>query len=108
MDQCESQTPKVGYVGPACPKSNCGLCYQVTNEGGYGGLPTGGIGNSIIVQIIDSCPSVSAWNFCKTEVTLDQRCGSLETNQMDIDEGAYVGLTGTNFSNVCSTLTYMP
>jgi hypothetical protein len=35
--KCDGQNPVSGYQGPACPTSNCGTCYQVTNTGGYGG-----------------------------------------------------------------------
>lgn len=97
MGNCAYQAPLAGYVGPACPTSNCGLCYNVTNNGGVGGSPIGGIGTSVIVQIIDSCPSVSAWNYCKTEVPSNQRCGNSQVNQLDIDQSAYAALTGVNF-----------
>ncbi|MCJ1395613.1 hypothetical protein MMC18_008499 [Xylographa bjoerkii] len=97
MANCENEAPVSGYEAPACPTSNCGLCYQVTNNGGHGGSTIGGIGNSIIVQIIDSCPSVSAWNYCKTEVPSDERCGNPLMNSLDIDQNAYAALTGVDF-----------
>ncbi|MCJ1476318.1 hypothetical protein MMC13_004984 [Lambiella insularis] len=98
MNNCVNEAPKIDYVGPACPTINCGLCYSVTNNGGYGGSPIGGMGNSIIVQIIDSCPSVSAWNYCKTMYPMEQRCGNPKVNQLDIDQSAYVALTGVAFT----------
>ena len=97
MGNCEDEAPLASYVGPACPTSNCGLCYQVTNNGGYGGSAIGGIGGTVIVQIIDSCPSVSAWNYCKTEVPSDERCGNPAMNSLDIDQTAYAALTGVDF-----------
>jgi len=98
MSNCHNQAPIASYESPACPTSSCGLCYRVTNLGGYGGVSVGGVGNSVIVQIIDSCPSVSAWNYCKTSVPSEQRCGNPNMNSMDIDQGAYLGLTGVEFS----------
>ena len=100
MSQCNGQSPIPGYANPNCPSSQCGVCYQVTNNGGYGGNAVGGGGNSVIVQIIDACPSGSAWNFCKTDVPADERCGDGGTNQLDIDQGAYAALTGTGWSDV--------
>ncbi|KAI9654326.1 MAG: hypothetical protein M1821_006642 [Bathelium mastoideum] len=99
-DNCNGQTPKSGYSGPACPTTNCGKCYLVTNEGGYGGASVGGVGRSVTVQIIDSCPSVSAFNYCKTDVPADERCGSSSTNALDIDQNAYQALTGQSFGSV--------
>ncbi|MCJ1421175.1 hypothetical protein MMC32_007537 [Xylographa parallela] len=96
------QSPAGDYAGPACPRANCGVCYQVTNLGPYGsGAPaTAAVGaRSVVVQIIDSCPSTSAWNFCKTDVPSDERCGSAGTNSLDIDLGAYRALTGGAWDN---------
>lgn len=91
-----------GYSVPACPTSNCRICYHVTNQGGYGGSGVGGVGNSVVVQIIDSCPAAHAENFCKTDVPADQRCGA-GTNTLDIDQSAYHALTGQGFGSVsCS------
>ena len=53
-----------------------------------------------MVQIIDACPHTSAWNYCKTDTALDQRCGDYQTNQLDIDQSAYVALTGEAFGSV--------
>ena len=88
-----------GYQGPPCPTSNCGICYRVTNQGGYGGAGIGGVGNSIVVQIIDSCPASHADNYCKTNVPGDERCAP-GTNALDIDESAYQALTGQPFGSV--------
>lgn len=96
-NNCQGQSPYNGYQGPACPTGNCGTCYTVTNQGGYGGAYVGGVGKSIVVQIIDSCPSVSAWNYCKTDVSANERCGDGSTNSLDIDQNAYQALTGTAF-----------
>ena len=104
---CSGQSPVPGYEGPACPTSNCGLCYQVVNNGGYGGSPVGGIGSSVIVQIIDSCPTESAWNFCKTDIPANERCGDSGTNQLDIDQSAYLALTGTGFGGVSLWLIFL-
>lgn len=95
--QCSGQSPGPGFQAPQCPKTNCGQCYKVINQGGVGGGSVGGVGNSITVQIIDSCPSSSAQNFCKTDVPANQRCGDPNTNQLDIDQSAYVALTGLMF-----------
>jgi len=92
----DGQSPAPTYQGPACPTSNCGLCYQVTTLGPYGSgstAPAPGA-RSVVVQIIDACPSTSAWNFCKTDVPADERCGSAGTNALDIDLRAYEALTG--------------
>ena len=98
--QCAGQFPVPGYVPPQCPTSNCGLCYSITNEGGFQGAASSGVGQSIIVQIVDSCPSVNAQNFCKTDIPAEQRCGSSSTNSMDIDQSAYVALTGVGFVRI--------
>ncbi|MCJ1473893.1 hypothetical protein MMC13_002548 [Lambiella insularis] len=101
MSVCQGQSPAPSYQGPSCPKSNCGLCYQVTNIGPYGNTaPTPSTGSaSIVVQIIDSCPASSAFNFCKSDVPADERCGSSATNSLDIDIGAYQALTGAAWNN---------
>lgn len=56
------------------------------NKGGYGGAIVGGVGNCVTVQIIDACPSSSAFNYCKTSVPADERCGASGVN-------AYVSLS---------------
>lgn len=99
MEQCSGQNPVPNYAAPGCPKSNCGKCYKVTNNGGIGGS-IGGIGRYITVQIIDACPAASAYNFCKTNMPLNQRCGDSGTNQLDIDVSAYMGLTGQVYGGV--------
>lgn len=99
MNQCSGQSAGPNYSAPGCPKSNCGKCYKVTNDGGIGGT-VGGIGKSIIVQIIDACPAASAYNFCKTDMPLNQRCGDSGTNQLDIDVSAYMTLTGQAYGGV--------
>ena len=99
MSHCAGQNPAPGYEAPGCPKANCGKCYKVTNKGGISGS-IGGVGNSITVQIIDACPSASAYNFCKTDMPLNQRCGDSGTNQLDIDQTAYMALTGQPYGSV--------
>lgn len=84
----DGQQPISGYEGPACPTTTCGECFQVCNEGGYGGASVGGVGNCIIVNIIDVCPSESAFNYCKTDVPAPERCESSSTNSLDIDQSA--------------------
>ena len=93
------QQPIPGYQGPSCPTANCGICYRVTNQGGYGGSDVGGVGNSVVVQIIDSCPASHADNFCKTNVPGDERCAP-GSNTMDIDQSAYQALTGQPLGSV--------
>ena len=93
------QSPVSGYEGPACPTTTCGECFQVCNEGGYDGASIGGVGNCITVQIIDACPSESAFNYCKTDVPDAERCESSSTNALDIDESAYQALTGQSFGS---------
>ncbi len=95
---CNGKSPIIA-AAPECPRGNCGTCYKVTNNGGIGST-IGGVGNSIIVQIIDSCPSVSPINYCKTNMPLNQRCGDANTNQLDIDQSAYMPLTGQAFGSV--------
>ena len=52
------------------------------------------------VQIIDSCPATSAFNYCKTNIPANQRCGDGTTDQLDIDQAAYLGLTGVATVNL--------
>lgn len=94
---CRGQSPVNSYVPPRCPRGRCGVCYKVTNRGGHKGSHIGGIGKSIIARIIDNCPSVNARNFCKTKTSLDERCGSRDTNQLDIDRKTYRALTGQGY-----------
>ena len=55
-----------------------------------------------IVQIIDACPSNSWQNTCKKfsfpggaqNVSLEQRCGAMNTNALDVDLSAYQPLVG--------------
>ncbi|GAB7355652.1 hypothetical protein MBLNU459_g6366t1 [Dothideomycetes sp. NU459] len=96
---CNGQSPISGYEGPSCPTTTCGECFKVCNEGGYDGATVGGVGNCVTVQIIDACPSESAYNYCKTDVPAAERCGSSSTNSLDIDESAYKALTGTAWSS---------
>jgi hypothetical protein len=97
--KCNGQNPISGYSGPSCPTTTCGKCYKVCNTGGYGGASVGGVGNCIIVDIIDACPSESAYNYCKTSVPAAERCGASGTNALDIDESAYKALTGSSWSS---------
>lgn len=97
--QCNGQSPIAGWTHPSCPTSNCGTCYTVTHTGSIGSS-IGGIGNTITVQIIDACASTSPSNYCKTDMSSNQRCGDSGTNQLDIDTSAYMALTGEAFGNV--------
>ena len=99
MSNCAGQNVIAGYQAPGCPKSNCGKCYKVTNNGGIGGS-IGGVGNQITVQIIDACPASSAYNYCKTNMPANQRCSDAGTNQLDIDQSAYMALTGQAYGGV--------
>ena len=100
LSNCNGQSPIDG-AGPSCPKTNCGKCFKVTNQGAIsGGVAVGGIGNSVIIQIIDSCPSTNPQNYCKTDSTPDQRCEDPNTNQLDIDNSAYEALTGQAYGSV--------
>lgn len=93
---CNGQVPNnSSYEGPHCGTSNCGWCYKVTNDGSAKWDSVAqGIGNSVVVQIIDACPHNSAMNYCKTEQPSNQTCTSDSTNQLDIDQNAYMTLTG--------------
>ena len=92
-------------MAASCPKTNCGKCYKVTNQGGVPvDQAVSGIGNSVIVQIIDSCPQTNPQNFCKTDMPANQRCEDPNTNQLDIDQSAYEALTGQAFSSVSGNL----
>lgn len=82
-------------MGPACPSVNCGTCYRVDNIGPYGSSSNDVIYGSVIVEIVDACPAGNAQNYCKTEVPLDERCGSNQTNSLDIDVSAYKELTSS-------------
>ena len=100
LSNCNGQSP-INGGGPSCPKTNCGKCYKVTNQGAVsGGEPVGGTGNSVIVQIIDSCPSANPQNYCKTDSPPDQTCEDPNTNQLDIDNSAYEALTGQAYGSV--------
>ena len=103
MSSCAGQSVVGGYQAPGCPKSNCGKCYKVTNKGGIGGS-VGGVGNQVTVQIIDACPASSAYNYCKTGMPANQRCGDPGTNQLDIDQTAYMALTGQPYGGVSACL----
>ncbi|KAL2051604.1 hypothetical protein ABVK25_008018 [Lepraria finkii] len=98
LSLCNGQS--TSGMGPSCPKTNCGKCYKVTNQGG---VPVNraveGIGNSVIVQIIDACPQSSPQNYCKTDRPANQRCEDPNTNQLDIDQSAYEALTGQTFGS---------
>ena len=107
MSNCNGQSPITSYVAPQCPSNNCGTCYSVTNQGGFDGATVGGVGQSIIVQIVDSCPSQNARNYCKTDVPAEQRCESSSLNALDIDQSAYVALTGQSFGSVSKNLWKM-
>ncbi|KAF2229882.1 hypothetical protein EV356DRAFT_580508 [Viridothelium virens] len=97
--KCDGQGVIENYSGPSCPKTNCGVCYTVTNQGGFNGASVQGAGKSITVQIIDSCPAESAFNYCKTQTPANQRCGDSSTNQLDIDYNAYEQLTDTAYTS---------
>ncbi|KAK3670157.1 hypothetical protein LTR78_010004 [Recurvomyces mirabilis] len=97
--KCNGQLPVSGYSGPACPTTTCGECFRVCNKGGYGGAFIGGVGNCVIANVIDVCPSESAYNFCKTDVPAAERCGTSSTNSIDLDESAYSALTGESFGS---------
>ncbi|KAI4149152.1 MAG: hypothetical protein L6R39_002589 [Caloplaca ligustica] len=100
MSVCDGQVPISAYVPPSCETNRCGQCYQVTNQGGRGG-DASGVGQSIVVQIIDACPATNAWNFCKTDVPdLAQKCMDPGTNSLDIALEAYTGLTGQSYASV--------
>lgn len=105
---CDGQTPIANYVPPSCDRSRCGSCFKVTNQGGIGGEASG-VGQSIIVQIIDACPATNAWNFCKTdEPDTRQKCMDPGTNSLDIEENAYTGLTGQAYASVSASLLVEP
>ena len=104
MANCDGQVPVAGYVAPQCPTSNCGICYSVMNQGGFDGEAIGGVGQSIIVQIVDSCPSENADNYCKTDIPAQQRCESNMLNALDIDQSAYMALTGQPYGSVSRAL----
>ena len=89
------QYPSSNYIPPSCPPGavRCGTCHRVDNIGTYGSAPSSQIYGTVTVQIIDACPAGNAQNYCKTDVPADERCGSNETNSLDIDVGAYRGLT---------------
>ncbi|KAM0794982.1 hypothetical protein BDR22DRAFT_627525 [Usnea florida] len=89
------QYPSPNYIPPSCPPGavRCGTCYRVDNIGAYGSTPSSQIYGTVIVQIIDACPAGNAQNYCKTKVPPDERCGSNQTNSLDIDVGAYRNLT---------------
>ena len=96
--KCAGQVPTPGYQGPACGTSNCGQCYRVTNLGGMNSSTfASGLGNSVVVQIIDSWPATNAHNYCKTAVAPAGRCGSSAADALDIDRTAYEPLTGKPF-----------
>ncbi|KAL8635677.1 MAG: hypothetical protein Q9228_006858 [Teloschistes exilis] len=78
------------YAGPACKRAKCSpaTCYKIENIGPVGEVK-GQVLGSTKVQIIDGCPAGSAWNYCKSEIDLAQRCMSPTTEALDIDFNAY-------------------
>lgn len=105
---CDGQIPIANYVPPSCDHSRCGSCFKVTNQGGIGG-DASGVGQSIIVQIIDACPATNAWNFCKTEQPdTRQKCMDPGTNSLDIEQNAYTALTGQAYASVSASVLAMP
>ncbi|KAI4204622.1 MAG: hypothetical protein LQ350_000937 [Teloschistes chrysophthalmus] len=93
------------YQTPYCPGAQCGKCYTITNKATQ---------KKVTVQIIDACPAMTAWNYCKAivkpgqdsklAVPANQRCGDPDTNQVDIDESAYPVLTnGQAYKSVSYT-----
>ena len=89
------QYPSTDYVPPFCPLGavQCGICHRVDNIGFYGSSTNDHIYGSVIVEIVDACPAGNAQNYCKTDVPADERCGSDQTNSLDIDVRAYQNLT---------------
>ncbi|KAL8873346.1 MAG: hypothetical protein Q9174_001166 [Haloplaca sp. 1 TL-2023] len=88
-------TTQPSYDMSKCPKT----CYEVENIGAVGGVTADVLG-SIKVQIIDGCPAGSAWNYCKTNVDITQRCMSPTTEALDIDFKAYSKLwPGKSYSS---------
>ncbi|KAI4133104.1 MAG: hypothetical protein LQ338_000369 [Usnochroma carphineum] len=95
------------YLAPQCPGAPCGTCYTITNKAN---------GNKVTVQVVDACPSDTAWNYCKAlasnpmdDVPANQRCADPNTNQVDIDVSAYPALTdGQSYSAVSlCVMSYM-
>ena len=83
-------------MGPSCPPAavKCGTCYRVDNLGLYGSTTSNNtIHGSVIVEIVDACPAGNAFNYCKTDVPPQERCGSNQTNSLDIDVSGYRELT---------------
>ncbi|KAL8739198.1 MAG: hypothetical protein Q9181_000089 [Wetmoreana brouardii] len=72
------------YKPPFCSGARCGTCYTITNTDNQ---------KKVTVQILDACPAQTAWNYCKTTIAANQRCGDPDTNQVDIDLAAYPALT---------------
>ncbi len=52
------------YHGPSCP-AFCGNCYKVTNDD---------TGKSVTVKIVDACPALSAYNYCKSNTEPAGKC----------------------------------
>ena len=100
-----SGSPVPGYQGPSCPRDHCPdvspTCYKVRNLGDIASPPGQPQGEEITVQIIDVCPGGHAQNYCKpSSIDARTRCQSYGTNELDIDEPAYVKLTGKEFADV--------
>lgn len=89
------QYPSSNYIPPSCPPAavRCGTCYRVDNIGPYGSSSNDQIYGTVIVEIVDACPAGNAQNYCKTKVAADERCGSNQTNSLDVDVDAYRNLT---------------
>ena len=89
------QYPSSNYIPPSCPPAavKCGTCYRVDNIGPYGSSSNDQIYGTVVVEIVDACPAGNAQNYCKTKVAADERCGSNQTNSLDVDVGAYRNLT---------------
>ena len=93
------------YPAPQCPRKYCGCTYHVMNMGALSqssspGQVQGVGSKNIVVQIVDACPSTHPQNFCKTNIPTNQRCMDPTSNQLDIDQSAYLALTGVPFGDV--------
>ncbi|KAI4160773.1 MAG: hypothetical protein LQ342_005486 [Letrouitia transgressa] len=72
------------YIAPDCKKAKCGTCYDVRNKANN---------KKIVVQILDGCPSSSAWNYCKTGIDPASKCMQPNLNALDIEKDAYSKLS---------------
>ncbi|KAH8118204.1 hypothetical protein DFH11DRAFT_1503294 [Phellopilus nigrolimitatus] len=78
-------------TGPACPgQGTCGECFNIKCTGSLDGETSGSCtGNTIMVKVVDACPSEHPANYCKIPefggtIPPDEACEAAGVNAFDI------------------------